>query len=182
MILQVVLIAVGVFLGLAGEEWREDRENARAAADTMHRFRAEVAANRDMILGIKDYHAARLGELNTYLAAPPETRSSVRVDFEGIQAPRFQTTAWELAVASGTIAFLDQELASALAGTYAYQTMTDQLGAAMMQVMYESPPRVNGERFLPTAQLYYDDLVGLEQGLLDSYETLIAALDESLAR
>jgi hypothetical protein len=31
MLLQVVLIAVGVFFGLAVEEWREDRENEALA-------------------------------------------------------------------------------------------------------------------------------------------------------
>ena len=44
MLLQVVLIAVGVFLGLAGEEWREDRENQRLArhvAALSHRGRSK---------------------------------------------------------------------------------------------------------------------------------------------
>ena len=49
MALQVALIAIGVFLGLAGEEWREDRENRQLAAETLHRFRAEVATNRDTV-------------------------------------------------------------------------------------------------------------------------------------
>jgi len=181
MVLQIVLIAVGVFLGLAGEQWREDRENRRAATDTLRRFRAEIVANRDMILSIKDYHSDRLKELNTYIAAPPEARSSIAVEFDSIQAPRFDSTSWQLAVASGTIAYIDQELASVLARTYGYQTMTDQLGAVMMQVLYERPPQVDGEAFLPTAQLYYSDLTGLEVGLLSSYETLLAALDEALA-
>ena len=180
MVLQVVLIAIGVFLGLAGEEWREDRENRRSATDTLRRFRSEIAANRDMILGIKDYHAELLKELNAYIAAPPETRSTLVVEFDSIQAPRFDSTAWQLALASGTIAYIDQELASALARTYGYQTMTDQLGAVMMQVLYERPPQLNGEAFLPAAQLYYGDLTGLEEGLLSSYETLIVALDEAL--
>jgi hypothetical protein len=42
MLLQVVLIALGVFLGLAGEEWREDRENRSLAAETLRRFRVEL--------------------------------------------------------------------------------------------------------------------------------------------
>lgn len=45
MVLQVVLIALGVFLGLAGEEWRESRENQRLGEDALRRFRAELVAN-----------------------------------------------------------------------------------------------------------------------------------------
>src|SRR5688572_15159320 len=65
MVLQVALIAVGVFLGLAGEEWREDRENRRVAADALRRLRVELEVNRESVARVKDYHAERLAELKT---------------------------------------------------------------------------------------------------------------------
>ena len=55
MVVQVGLIALGVFLGLAGEEWRQDRENHRLASETLQRFRTELATNRDEVLRVKDY-------------------------------------------------------------------------------------------------------------------------------
>lgn len=88
MVLQVVLIALGVFLGLAGEEWREDRENRRVAADTLRRFREEITANREAVLAVKDYHTEQLADLNAYFAATTdEEKESATVQLDGILPP-----------------------------------------------------------------------------------------------
>ena len=41
-LLEVVLIGVGVFLGLAGEQWRENGRHREMAERTLRRFRAEI--------------------------------------------------------------------------------------------------------------------------------------------
>ena len=180
MVLQVALIALGVFLGLAGEEWREAQANRRVAAETMRRFHAEVVANRDMLLRIKDYHTARLEELNAHFAATPEEKEAAKVQLAGIRPPRFESTAWELAVATGTLAHLEPELAFALSRTYGFQRMTDLLGTGLANAMYLKPPPTEPEAFLAAVQLYYQDLSGIEPGLITAYDTLIVALDEAL--
>jgi hypothetical protein len=181
MLLQVVLIAVGVFLGLAGEEWREDRENRRLAGETLVRFRAEVAANRDAVLAVKDYHAEKHAQLTAYFAAATdEDKAAVSVDLAGIRPPRFESTAWDLAVATGTLAYIDSELAFALSRTYAVQTTANQLGNGMMEAMYLRTPTLDGEAFLAALKLYYDDLTEIEPSLLPVYDTLVTALDETL--
>jgi hypothetical protein len=182
MALQVVLIALGVFLGLAGEEWREDRENRRLATDTLRRFRTEIATNRDIVLGVKDYHAERHAELNAYFAAPVEEKGNHPVRLAGIRPPRFESTAWDLAVATGTLAYLDSELAFALSRTYGIQAMTNELGDGMIDAMYVRSPTLDGEAFLAALKLYYDDLTEIEPGLVPAYDTLIAAIDEALAQ
>ena len=79
MAVQVVLIALGVFLGLAGEEWRQDSENRRQATETLRRFRTEIVTNRDTILGVKDYHAERLAEMEAYLNATEDEKANLSV-------------------------------------------------------------------------------------------------------
>ena len=44
--LEVVLISAGVFLGLLGEEWRENAEHRALATAALHRFRPEFPANK----------------------------------------------------------------------------------------------------------------------------------------
>jgi hypothetical protein len=181
MVVQVVLISAGVFLGLAGEQWREDRENRRLAEDSLRRFRAEIVFNRDAIVRVKDYHAERLEELNAFFDAPPETRASVPVRFAGLRPPTFAQTAWDLALATQSLAYIDTELAFALSSTYGYQTLTNELGRSMMQTMYSRPPTQADSNFFATVQLYYNDLSDLEPGLLAAYDELIKAIDSELA-
>jgi hypothetical protein len=181
MVLQVVLIALGVFLGLAGEEWREDRANRRFADETLRRFRSEVVTNRDIVLEVKDYHVEKLAEMDAYFAANADERANVPVRLAGIRPPRFESTAWDLALATGTLSYLDPDLAFALSRTYGVQAMTSQLGNGMLEAMYLKPPTLDGDGFLGAVQLYYDDLTAIEPGLLAAYDTLLVAIDEALA-
>ena len=182
MVLQVALIAIGVFLGLAGEEWREDRENRRLATDTLSRFRTEIAGNRDTVLGVKDYHAELYANLNAYFAANEEERANSSVGFAGIRIPRFDSTAWDLALATGTLAYLDTELAFSLSRVYGVQGMANQLAGRLADAIYLHPPKVEPEAFLQSLELYYDDLTDIEDELVPAYDTLLKALDEALAR
>jgi hypothetical protein len=181
MVLQVVLIGLGVFLGLAGEEWREDRANRRLAVETLGRFRAEVATNRDTVLEYKDYHAEKHAQLTAYFAATAEERVNLPVQLEGIRVPRFESTAWDLALATGTLAYLDAEIAFALSRTYAIQGGLDELTNGLAQAMYLRPLTLDLEGFLAAVTLYYDDLTYMEPGLVAEYDTLLLALDEALA-
>jgi hypothetical protein len=44
--LEITLISVGVFLGLAGEQWREDRRHRELAESSLRSFRSEIVINR----------------------------------------------------------------------------------------------------------------------------------------
>ena len=180
MVLQVALIAIGVFLGLAGEEWREDRENRRLADETLQRFRSEILANRAAITKVMDYHLARLKELDAYFAAPIETRHTVELNFQDLQPPAFEHNVWEVAVATGALSYIDADLSAAIASTYGYQRLSDQLASGVIQTMYQCPPFDGDAHFLGAVRLYYNDLAGLEPGLLAAYDALIPAIDDAL--
>ena len=182
MVLQVVLIAVGVFLGLAGEEWREDRENRRLAAEMLRRFRTELVTNRETVMGIKDYHVERLAELKTFFAAPVDQRDATVVKFAGIRPPFFERTAWDLAIATQSLTFVDAELAFALSRTYGFQNLANELGRGVVDAMYARPPTEADTNFFAVLELYYSDLTGLEPGLVAAYDELIPAIDEALAK
>jgi hypothetical protein len=181
MALQVVLISVGVFLGLAGEEWREDRENRRLAAETLRRFRTELVANRETIMAVKDYHAERHAELDEYFAAPIETRDPSVVKFAALRPLSLERGAWDLALATGSLAYIDAELAFLLSRTYGYQSMATELGRAVMDTMYARPPTEVDSNFFAVARLYYGDLVGMEDVFIAAYDELIPAIDRTLA-
>lgn len=182
MVLQVVLIAVGVFLGLAGEEWREDRDNRHLAAETLRRFRVEMETNRERIMAVKDYHAARHAELRVFFATPQEGRDATSVKFEGVRPLSLERGAWELALATGSLAHIDADLAFLLSQTYAKQNMAMELGRTLADVMYRDPPLGPDSDFFATISLYYGDMVGMETGFIEAYDVLIPAIDAELAK
>jgi hypothetical protein len=111
----------------------------------------------------------------------PKPAANVSVNLAGIRPPRCESTAWDLAVATGTLAYIDSELAFALSRTYALQTTANQLGKGMMDAMYLRTPTLDGDAFLAALKLYYDDLTEIEPNLIPVYDTLLEALDEALA-
>ena len=65
-LLEVLLISTGVFLGLAGEQYRETARHREIAHEALQRFRTEIIANRQAVAAVKDYHV----QLRTQLHAP----------------------------------------------------------------------------------------------------------------
>jgi hypothetical protein len=181
MALQVVLIALGVFLGLAGEQWREERQNRRLADDALRRLRTELVANQAEVARVKDYHAERLAELEAFFATPVATRDTAVVRFAGVRTPFFERSAYDLALATGSLANIDPDLAFHLSRTYHYQDVTNELGRGVMNAMYARPPTDGDPSFFAVLELYYGDLGGLEPGLLDAYAALIPVIDSALA-
>lgn len=180
MVLQVALIGVGVFLGLAGEEWRENRENVRQAQESLRRFRAEMAANHEIVSGVKDYHLARLSELEAFFASDRTDNAAVRDNFAGVKPPLFERSAWDVALATESLAHIDPDLAFNLARVYSFQQMTDDLGRGVMQTMFLRPPSDEDSTFLAAVHLYYRDLAELEPLLLQMYQDRISEIDAVL--
>src|SRR2546430_4599632 len=79
LVLEVALIGVGVFLGLAGEQYRERAHQRELAEQALRRFRTELTANRAAIAAVKDYHADRYRELQAYFNAKPAERKDQSV-------------------------------------------------------------------------------------------------------
>ena len=99
-----------------------------------------------------------------------------------MRPPFFERTAWDLALATESLAFIDAELAFALSRTYYFQDIANELGRGVMDAMYARPPTDNGQQLLRgRCELYYSDLTDLEPGLVAAYDQLIPAIDSELA-
>jgi hypothetical protein len=107
---EVVLIALGVFLGLAAEQWRDRADRNERAAETLRRIRAEMVANRDEIKRVVDYHVDAQRRLKEFLGAPAAKRSEMSVRLGGIQPVQFEHTAGPLALATQALQMYDEML------------------------------------------------------------------------
>ena len=93
-------ISIGVFLGLAGEQWRENTRHRELAELALRQFRSEIVANRKVVADVKDYHVTTKNALDAYLKADAKMRKSMNVELSGIRPAFFERTAWDGALAT----------------------------------------------------------------------------------
>jgi len=178
--LEVVLIGTGVFLGLAGEQWRESMRHRELADAALRRFRTEILANRKAVAAVKDYHATLRTSIDAYLASAPGTRRRENVRVNGVQPVFFERTAWDLSMATQSLNYIDPQLAFAIARVYnGQQTYTD-LTHDILQAMYLRPPNEDLDAFLSALAVYLGDIVLNEPRLLTMYDALLPQIDRAV--
>jgi len=175
--LEVLLIGTGVFLGLAGEQWRESREHRERAEASLRRFSTELGDNKKTVAAVLDYHATLRTSLKRYFSAPPKERNSISVVMQGIRPALFETTAWDLALATQSLADIPQEMAYDISRVYGIQKEYAQLTQGMLSSMYMNSPYAGGDAFLMSVAVYLDDVVLLEPALLKAYDEVLPKID-----
>jgi hypothetical protein len=178
--LEVLLISLGVFLGLAGDQWRERAERRELAETSLRRFRSEIETNRTAVAGVSDYHVDSLKRLRAYLAVDRDRRNKADLRLQGLQPVAFERTAWDLALATDALTDIDSELAFALSRTYNAQESYEDLTSGVTQAMYLLPLRENFDGFAAAAETYFADLVLMEPKLLQLYDELLLRIDRAL--
>jgi hypothetical protein len=179
-LLEVVLITTGVFLGLAGEQWRQDRQQRELAQASLRRFRAEIETNRKAVSAVKDYHATLLKSLKAYLAEDHKTRNSANVQIQGLRFVAFEHTAWDVALATQALTYIDSDLAFDLSRIYNTQEYYSEFTRGMTQAMYLLPFRENFDAFAGAAEAYYGDAVYTNPKLIEMYDAALARIDRVL--
>jgi hypothetical protein len=181
-LLEVTLISTGVFLGLAGEQWRESAHRRELAEVSLNRFRTELAANREAVARVKDYHVTTLKSLQAYLGADREKRKTVSIRLQGLQPAFFDHTAWDLAQATQSLAYMDPELNLLLARIYNAQQSYEGLTRGMTQAMYFRPPALELDSFVAAVAIYYGDITLIEPSLLRQYDEVLPKIDQALGK
>src|SRR5437764_385079 len=130
LLFEVVLIAVGVFLALWANNWHEDREHRAQAKAALRNFASEMEANRQATQRNRAYHEAFARELREFLASKEpasENRLDKSVHFEGMRPVIFEHTAWDLALATQALSYLDPDLAFDISKVYTQQNAFQKL-------------------------------------------------------
>lgn len=177
--LEVLLIGLGVFLGLAGEQWREAAHQRELAAASLRRFRAEIVGNRDAVASVRATHEAGSQAIQAYLAVDERSRRNLVLPTS--TSPAFlEYAAWDLAIATQSLGDIDQNLAQDLAGVYAVQRQLDNATRTITDVMYAKGDAPNPTPFLTSLSLYFGDCNLIEPRLLARYDEVLKALDAAM--
>ena len=124
-----------------GEQWREHVHHRELAETSLRRFRMELQANRDAVAAVKDKHVAKLKSVQAYFSLDAAARQKV-VDFDDATDPAFlEYSAWELALATQSLAYIDSDLAFAISHVYAAQQQLDGSTRGVTQAMYATATR-----------------------------------------
>jgi hypothetical protein len=180
LLLEVVMLAVGVFLGLTGEQWREHRAHRESAEASLRRFRTEIASNRKAVAAVKDYHSTMRERIDKYLAASGAERDAIHVNMQGIQPAFIEHTAWDLALATQSLAYINEQLAFALSRVYSTQQEYMELSRSLLQAMYTRPPNENLAVFFGAVSVYYGDITRLDPRLIEMYDDLEGQIARAL--
>jgi Tfp pilus assembly protein PilE len=186
LLIEVVLVAVGVFLALWANNWHEDREHRAQAQSALRNFAAEMDANRQATQRNRAYHETFARELREFLASKEpasEDRLNKSVHFEGMRPVIFEHTAWDLALATQVLSYLDPDLAFDISKVYtqqnAFQKLEDSFLAAAFTPASLSSENVKG---MATAmELYLIDVNQQEPAMLQLYEKVIPEVNTALS-
>ena len=187
LLFEVVLIAVGVFLALWANNWHEDREHRAQAKAALRNFVGEMEANRQATQRNRTYHETFARELREFLASKEpanEDRLNKSVHFEGMRPVIFEHTAWDLALATQALSYLDPDLAFDISKVYtqqnAFQKLEDSFLAAAFTPASLSSDNVKG---MATAmELYLIDVNQQEPAILQLYDKVIPEINSTLPR
>jgi hypothetical protein len=178
--LEVLLIGTGVFLGLMGEQWRERAQHRELAAESLRRFREEIAINRTAVSAVKDYHATMKKTLDAYVSADPKGREKMDVQLRGLQPATFERSAWDLAFVTQSLAHIDPQLVFSLSRIYTLQQGYADLSNGILHAMYIRTPDENLAGFFSAVAIYYGDIVIYEPKLLELYDEVSPRIDRAL--
>jgi hypothetical protein len=185
-VLEFVLVAMAVFLGLVADQWRDDRRDRRLAQVALMQFREEVAANKAAVERVVGYHTELRTNLSRYVmppSAPPLQAFLNAIQFSGFKPVHFESTARDLAVATQSLSLFDRELALAITRVYGRQDALDDLQSAFTQGNFNavalSPANFTGLAL--SMGVYLEDVINSETILVTDYEGLLSRIDAALA-
>lgn len=186
LLVELLAVALGVFLGLWANEWREGRENAALARRALADVRTEVVRNRTVMAERADYHESVLPRLETVAERlrGNGTSDPVRDALpRGLHFPILTDAAWESARVAGALEHIDFGTVSLIAAVYSLQEHLRDLerqvtSGALSPGSLEPSNLANALRF---TRLMLDDVIVAERELLDLYGRAVARIDGMLA-
>jgi hypothetical protein len=171
-IFESALITVSILLALGLDEWRENRETEETIRQAMFNFLSEIRRNK---AGVDDVVAFNQGLHDVIDRRSEQGDINTVSDFIGIidsySPVVLQSTAWETALATGSLAKMDYGLVSALSLTYGLQSRYEQINRGAKSRL-TSPQVLSNETLdlaIYNSMQYLEDVTVMETELADVY-------------
>lgn len=117
------LITVSILLALALDEWRDNRQDEETVEIALSNFIKEVRLNRSRVDDAAPFNKGLRDVLRRRDVSTEAVSSMEFIELmESYNPVVIQATAWEAALATGSVAKMEYDLVSALSLTYGLQT------------------------------------------------------------
>ncbi len=178
-----LLITVSILFALALDEWREDRQNAENSQKALSNFVSEIRQNKAAIDDAAPFNQG----LRHVLSKRQEVRNIESVThfvniIESYNPAVLRSTAWDTALATGSLSKMDYSLVSALSLTYGLQNRYQELNRTGMSEL-SSPQNLTAERLNITVYnsiRYLEEVTRMESELGIVYSEAIAVVQSAI--
>lgn len=168
-----VLITVSILVALGLDQWNDNRQDDEAVEQALTNFVREIDRNSARVAyaapfnkGLLDVLRMRSGQAN---AVSVQEFVNYVESYEPID---LQSTAWETALATGSLAKMDYDLVSALSLTYSLQNRYQEATRTEMAEM-TNPQNLSEDRIMLSIYniiRFLEDVNSMESDLIDTYD------------
>ncbi|MGB5246594.1 MAG: hypothetical protein WBN34_08595 [Woeseia sp.] len=171
-IFESALITLSILLALGLDEWREDRQNEEMIEQAMYNFLIEIRQNKARVDDAAPFNRGLSDVLRRRHAEGGIASTSEFVSIMESYSPAvLQSTAWETALATGSLAKMDYNLVTALSLTYNLQLRYQQTNRSGLELT--SPQNLSSEKLdlaVYNSVRHLDDVTRMETELAVVYE------------
>lgn len=184
-LIEMLIVAFGVFLGIYVSEWRTSTQAKNNAEKSLQFIIAELEENEvklntsiDYLNGIKD----NLKPFSERITKEEGNRPYVQSDFfhitaipgwTGLNIPKFKTLAFEGAKINGVFQELDIETTQHIASAYNYLEGQEEFGNTIINKFIETDSKTKTIDIIRSVELLTTDFLNSEKNLLRSLESTI---------
>src|SRR5262249_46179955 len=140
-------------------------------------------ANQKEIERVKTYHETLRRDLGSLQASSGSATPSQNAHFDGLKPVHFEHTAWDLAVATQALSYIDTQLAYAISRIYTHQQAFEAFENGFSQSAFgpSSFLAENRSAMIEAVLTYLNDVVIQEPSFLKQYEAVVPQINLALS-
>jgi hypothetical protein len=172
------LIAFSVLLALGVDDWKEERENQQLVRKALANFEREIRQNKAHIESRLGYHEKLHESLEGVDPKDVHTFEELRqkVDFRGLNPAFLVDTAWQTALTTNALSYMEYDTVSRLSEIYTLQQRLYDYNGSMTVTFLPLLSDKNVSTLILPLVSYQSDVVGIEKNLLRQYGAVLEHL------
>lgn len=172
LLLEIVFISFGVFLGLLLNQWKENISNEELVEKTLKNIRVEVTDNKEKVQAMLNSHNEVMKNIDELISVidNPEKQSDFKMDLSFRQV---SSSAWETAKLTKAIAQMDINTLMEIGGIYEFQEYYQSIiKSYALNNIYIRHKEIDKE-FVINMKNLITALIPMENDLLGYYNNLL---------